>query len=136
VISEYLNVMDHRARTSLSAVAMTGGVLATASFAFFGARAGISAAAGAALAGVNLWAWARIVAALLPEDQGGAHAQSRAAWVLVAGLKVLAWVAIAWLLMRHGLVQVGPLLVGLLSLPIGIAIGSLVSDRSAVPEDP
>jgi hypothetical protein len=53
----------------------------------------------------------------------------------VAGLKVLAWGAIAWLLMRHGLISVAPLLVGLLSLPIGIAIGSLVSDRSAIPED-
>jgi hypothetical protein len=54
---------------------------------------------------------------------------------LVASLKVLAWIAIAWLLMRHGLVAVAPMMVGLLSLPIGIAIGSLVSDRSAVPED-
>src|SRR5271156_932813 len=98
LISEYLNVMDRRARTSLLAVGTTGGVLALAAFAFLGARAGLSAAAGAGLAAANLWAWAGIVSALLPEGEGGAHAQSPAAWVLVAGLKVLAWVAIAWLL--------------------------------------
>jgi len=127
--------MDRRGRTSLLAVGATGGVLTLAAFAFFGSRAGLSAAAGAALAAGNLWAWARIVAALLPEGQGGAKSQSRAAWVLVATLKVLAWVALAWLLMRHGLVEPAPMLVGLLSLPIGIAIGSLVSDRS-IAEDP
>jgi hypothetical protein len=118
------------------AVAATGGALALAAFAFFGVRAGVSAAAGAALAAANLWGWARIVSALLPEGEKGARAQNRAAWVLVAGLKVLAWIALAWLLMRHGLVEVAPMLVGLLSLPIGIAIGSLVSDREPVPEDP
>jgi ATP synthase I subunit len=128
--------MDARARTSLVAVGATGAALALGAFAFFGTRAGLSAAAGAALGAGNLWAWARIVSALLPESPGGARAQSRAAWVLVASFKVLAWIAVAWLLMRHGLVQVASMFVGLLSLPIGIAIGSLVSDRSAVPEDP
>jgi hypothetical protein len=127
--------MDRRGRNSLMAVGVTGAVLTVAAFAFFGARAGLSAAAGAALGAGNLWAWARIVVALLPEGHGGAKAQSRAAWVLVAALKVLAWVALAWLLMRHGLVEPAPMFAGLLSLPIGIAIGSLVSDRS-VAEDP
>jgi hypothetical protein len=117
------------------AVLLTGAVLALAAFAFSGTRSGLSAGLGALLAAGNLWAWARIVSALLPEDTAGAEAQSGLAWVLVAGLKILAWVAIAWLLMRHGLVAIPPFLVGLLALPIGIAIGSLVSHRSAVPED-
>jgi hypothetical protein len=123
------------ARSHVTAVLIAGGVLSLAVLAFFGARAGLSSALGATLAAGNLWAWARIVTALLPDDAGGAQAQSRTAWILVASLKVLAWIAIAWLLMRHGLVAVAPMMVGLLSLPIGIAIGSLVSDRSAVPED-
>ena len=123
------------ARSHVAAVLIAGGVLSLGVLAFFGARAGLSSALGAALAAGNLWAWARIVTALLPDDAGVAQAQSRTAWILVAGLKVLAWIAIAWLLMRHGLVAVAPMMVGLLSLPIGIAIGSLVSDRSAVPED-
>jgi hypothetical protein len=127
--------MPQAARASLKAVGIAGAVLAGACFAFFGARAALSAAIGAALAAANLWAWARIVAALLPEGREQAEAQTRIAWTLVAGMKILAWVAVAWLLMRHALVEVGPLLVGLLSLPIGIAIGSLVSDRNAVPDD-
>jgi|HubBroStandDraft_1064217.scaffolds.fasta_scaffold01597_7 hypothetical protein len=122
-------------RVHVTAILLSGGVLSLATLAFFGVRAGLSAALGVALATGNLWAWARIVSALLPGDAGGAQAQSRTAWILVAGLKVLAWIAIAWLLMRHGLVAIAPMMVGLLSLPIGIAIGSLVSDRSAVPED-
>jgi hypothetical protein len=43
--------------------------------------------------------------------------------------------AAAWLLMRHGVVSPVPMLVGFGSLPIGIAIGSLVSDRGAASDD-
>jgi hypothetical protein len=43
--------------------------------------------------------------------------------------------ASAWLLMRHGIVSPLPMLIGFGALPIGIAIGSLVSDRSAPPEN-
>ncbi len=123
------------ARPHVIAVLIAGCVLSLSLIAFLGARASLSCAMGAALAAGNLWAWARIVSALLPDDSGAAQSQSRIAWIFVAGLKILAWLAIAWLLMRHGLVAVAPMMVGLLSLPIGIAIGSLVSDRSAVPED-
>jgi hypothetical protein len=48
---------------------------------------------------------------------------------------MLALLSIVWLLMRHALVAPLPMLVGLLSLPFGIAIGSLVSDRDAVSEE-
>jgi hypothetical protein len=123
------------ARIHVTSVLIAGSVLSLALFAFLGPRSALSCALGAALAAGNLWAWSRIVSALLPDDSGTAQSQSRIAWIFVAGLKILAWLAIAWLLMRHGLVAVAPMMVGLLSLPIGIAIGSLVSDRSAVPED-
>jgi hypothetical protein len=39
--------------------------------------------------------------------------------------------AVTWLLMRHGVVSPLPMLVGFGALPIGIAIGSIVSDRGA-----
>jgi hypothetical protein len=119
----------------VTSVLIAGSVLSLSLFAFLGPRSGLSCALGVALAAGNLWAWARIVSALLPDDSVTAQSQSRIAWIFVAALKIVAWVAIAWLLMRHGLVAVAPMMVGLLSLPIGIAIGSLVSDRSAVPED-
>jgi hypothetical protein len=38
-------------------------------------------------------------------------------------------VVAVWLLMRHGVVSPLPMMVGFGALPIGIAIGSLVSDR-------
>ncbi len=46
-------------------------------------------------------------------------------------LKMLGLVGGVWLLMRHGVVSPIPMVVGFGSLPIGIVIGSLVSDRSA-----
>jgi len=126
--------LDRRMRTSLVAVAATGATMALAASVVSGPRAGASAGLGAALAVANLWALARIVAALLPATAPGAQAQSRAAWGLVALVKMVAVLAVAWLLMRHGLVSPVGMLVGVCGLPIGVAIGSLVSDRSEPPQ--
>ncbi len=124
---------DTRLRTSLGAVLVAGGALALSALAFAGLSIGLSVLAGAALAGGNLWLLARIVAELLPSDRAGAEAQSRGGWALVAALKMFGLVALAWLLMRHGIVSPMPMLVGFGALPIGIAIGSLVSDRRPPP---
>jgi hypothetical protein len=48
---------------------------------------------------------------------------------------MLALLALAWLLMRHGIVSPLPMLIGFGALPIGIAIGSLVSDRTPPPDN-
>ena len=64
----------------------------------------------------------------------GAEAQSRGGWAVVAVLKIVGLLALAWLLMRHAIVSPMPKLVGFGALPIGIAIGSLVSDRRPPPE--
>ncbi len=122
-------------RVAVVSVAAAGGVMALGAAAFVGLGAAISVALGAALAVGNLWVLARIIAALLPTDAVAASAQSRAAWALLAVLKMGALFAVVWLLMRHGVVDPLPMLIGFMSLPIGIAIGSLVSDRSAAPED-
>ena len=119
---------------SLRAVVVTGGTLVLVALAFSGAEAALSVAAGSGLAAGNLWLLARIVTALLPDDGPGAEAQSRAGWALVAVLKMLGLLALAWLLMGHGIVSPLPMLVGFGALPIGIAIGSLVSDRSPPPK--
>ena len=126
---------DARLRMSLRAVVIAGGALTLLALAFAGAAAALSVAAGAGLAAGNLWLLARIVTALLPDDRPGAEAQSRAGWALVAVLKMFGLLALAWLLMRHGIVSPLPMLVGFGALPIGIAIGSLVSDRSPPPDD-
>ena len=124
---------DARLRTSIRAVAVAGAALVLFALALAGPGAAVSVAAGAALAAGNLWLLARIVSSLLPGDRVGAEAQSRAGWALVAVLKMFGLLALAWLLMRHGIVSPLPMLIGFGALPIGIAIGSLVSDRSQPP---
>jgi hypothetical protein len=90
---------------------------------------------GAGLGVGNLWAWAQIVVRLLPEDASHASEQTPLAWALVAALKVVAVAGVAWLLIRHGLGSPLPMLIGLASLPIGIAIAPLVSHTRSPPED-
>ncbi len=119
---------DPRLRVYLRAVGWTGGVMALAALAFFGVGTALSVAVGAGIAFANLWALARIVGALLPSTAEGAQ-RGKGAWALVALLKMFGLVAAVWLLMRHGVVSALPLLAGFGALPIGIAIGSLVSDR-------
>jgi hypothetical protein len=122
-------------RAALVAVAVTGAVEAVCAAAFFDLWAALSVALGAALAVGNLWALARIIVALLPDDSATAQAQGRAGWAILAAVKMVGLLGVSWLLMRHGVVSPLAMLIGFLSLPIGIAIGSLVSDRSAPPDD-
>jgi hypothetical protein len=118
-------------RRCLGGVAIAGAVLAVCALAVADARSAFSVAAGGAIATANLWILARIVHALLPSSAEGARAQSRAAWGLVAALKMVGLIGVVWLLMRHGVVAPVAMMLGFGALPIGIAIGSLVSDRTA-----
>ena len=124
-------VLDARMRRCLAGVAIAGGVLAVCALAVADLRSAFSVAMGGAIATANLWILARIVHALLPSTAEGARAQSRAGWALVAALKMVGLVGVVWLLMRHGVVAPVSMMVGFGALPIGIAIGSLVSDRTA-----
>ena len=129
--------LDARLRASLVAVGLTGATFALVALAFFGVSAAFSVGVGAGLATVNLWALARIVAALLPGETGGPNGgtggspgpSGAVAWALLGIVKMFALFAVVWLLMRHGVVSGLPMVVGFGALPIGIAIGSLVSDR-------
>jgi hypothetical protein len=122
-------------RRVLAAVAITGAVLSVGALAVSGLWSAFSVAVGAAIATANLWVLARVVRALLPTDAEGARTQSRGAWALVAALKMVGLFGVVWLLMRHGVVAPLSLVVGLGSLPIGIAIGGLVSDRNAPADE-
>jgi hypothetical protein len=118
--------LDPRLRTAILLVGLTGLGFTVAAAFFFGIRVAWSVGIGAALAALNLWALARVI------STQGDEAPSRRRGVL-AVVKMLGLVAVVWLLMRHGVASPIPMVVGLGSLPIGIVIGSLVSDRS-VPE--
>jgi hypothetical protein len=129
---------DARLRATLASVAACGAVLTLGSLPVLGPARTISVATGAALAAANLWVLARIVTALLPGappgDDGGHRPEPEprraGAWTLLALTKMGALFALVWLLMRYSLVSPIPMLAGFASLPLGIAIGSLVSDRS------
>jgi hypothetical protein len=127
--------LDARMRRCLLAVALSGAASTSGALVVFGARSAFSVALGSGIATGNLWVLGRIVGALLPSEAAGARAQSKAGWVLVAMLKMVGLIGLLWLLMRHGVVSPLSLMAGFGSLPIGIAIGSLVSDRSAPAED-
>jgi hypothetical protein len=128
--------LDRRMRTSIAAVALCAAAFTLAALAFASGGAALSVACGGGLAAGNLWALARVVAALLPDSRRAAQSQSRGAWSLLAALKMVGLIAVAWLLMRRGVASPLPMLIGFGALPIGIAIGSLVSDRSGQTEDP
>jgi hypothetical protein len=123
--------LDGRMRTALLWVAISGAGRAGGGAALSGARDGLSVAVGASLATANLWALARVVGALLPDDDRAAARQGRGAWSLLALSKTAGLLVVAWLLLRYRVTSPLPMLVGFASLPIGIAIGSLVSDRSS-----
>jgi hypothetical protein len=87
----------------------------------------MSVAVGGAVGTVNLWVLARIIGAFLP-----IHSPAVGTFTF---LKMLGLFGLVWLLMAMGVVDPLPVVVGLGALPIGIAIGTLVSDRTA-PKDP
>jgi ATP synthase I chain len=123
--------LDPRLRTAIVSVAVVGVGLSIAALCVFGLSVAWSVAIGGAIAALNLWALARIMVPMLPADEAGARPGKRGRHALAAILKMLGLVGGVWLLMRHGVVSPIPMVVGFGSLPIGIVIGSLVSDRSA-----
>jgi len=122
--------MDARIRASFVGIAIVGAAFSVAAACMWSYKAGWSVAAGAAVAALNVYAIARIVSALVPADDA-ARPQSRMAWALLAVLKLLALFSIVALLIGSGLVSPPAMVGGFATLPFGIAIAQLVSDRSA-----
>jgi hypothetical protein len=128
--------LDARMRAAIIAVAVVGGAFTAFAAAMFSLAIAFSVGVGAIIATANLWILARIMNALLPGDSDSAPAGSgqknqSSGWAFVALLKMLGLFAGVWILMSKHLVEPLPLLCGFGALPIGIAIGSIVSDRTA-----
>ncbi len=126
--------LDPRLRMSLYAVLATGTLFALVGGTKFGLHVGMSVAIGAGAAALNLWALAKIIRALMTPGA----AKSVAGWSIAFMLKLLFLIGGLWLLLAWGVVSTLPLAVGYGTLPIGIAIGSLVSDKAGhgSEEDP
>jgi hypothetical protein len=132
--------LDPRTRTAIAAVGAFGAMFAITGAAAWGARTGLSVAAGAAVAMLNLYGLAKILGAMVAGRAGAGEEDGRAAqedgassamWGLFALVKVFALFGGVWLLMSAKIVDPLPLVVGWGALPVGIAIGSLLSDKTA-----
>ena len=120
-------VGDAPMRAAILSVLVSGLCLAIAGLAFFGARAGLGAAIGGAIAAANLWVFARLGQAFV------SRRGRTAPWGVVALLKLLALFGGVWLILGSGVVSGLSLAVGYAALPIGITLASLFGPKP--PED-
>ena len=124
-----LKLGDARLKTTFLVVAVTGGLL-TLGGAFYGGMVPASSAAIGAMAALsNLYVLTKIVGAVaVPHED--ARANAGFAWGVIALGKIMLLFGGLWVLMTRHLVDPIPLVVGYGSLPIGIAIGAIVSDKT------
>jgi hypothetical protein len=124
-----LATFDGRLLSALIAVVLTGTLLAVAARLLWGMRLAISVEAGGAIAASNLYVLSRIVHGMTLSGLSGAGGGA-AAWGVVALVKMLLLFGGIWWVMARGLADPIGLVVGYGALPIGIAIGSIVSDKT------
>jgi len=125
-----LRRLPQRVVASLVAVVASAVALGLGSLAVLGSKMAMSVALGGLIAAVNLWALARIVVRLLPEPSEAPTPASSLPWSLAAAAKVAALLALLFFLMNCSFVAPMALVAGFGALPIGIAVGSFVRDRS------
>ncbi len=116
-------VLDGALKAALLSVIAAAVVLTVAAAVWQGFRAGLGVACGGLLASANLWIFAYIGRGIL---SGGKRTRI---WGLIAVVKVIALLAIFWLLIQSGAVSGFALAVGYVALPIGAVVGTVVSPR-------
>jgi hypothetical protein len=121
--------LDPRMCTALAAVAAFGGMFAIGAGSAWGLRTATSVAVGALIALLNLYGLARILSSLVGGHASEGESNPGLMGVL-AVVKICGLFGGVWLLMARHLVDPIPLVVGWGALPIGITIGSLVSDKT------
>ncbi len=121
--------LDVRVLTAVLTVGSVAIMIAGLAAWRFGARAGISALVGGGVATLNLYVLARSIGRLLADDGKDTAAKIKAMRGLGALLRLLLlYAGVTFLLVQH-LVDPIPFGVGYLSLPVGILVASLLSDR-------
>jgi hypothetical protein len=117
---------DARLVSVMVAVVLSGALMALMAFFVWGARLGVSVVVGGVIAASNLYVLSRIAHAVVVGGQGS----GAAAWGAIALGKMALLFGSIWWVMARGLVDPLGLVAGYGSLPIGIAIGSIVSDKT------
>lgn len=115
--------MDGAMIAAIIAVAGCGVLLAIGALIMAGGRAALGVTIGAVIATSNLWLLAYILRGVLSGSRW-----SRA-WGTIGGLKLLALLGGAWLLMRTEIVAGLHLVIGYGALPIGATLGSMLAPR-------
>jgi hypothetical protein len=126
--SEATRALDPRTRTAIVGVAAFGTLFVIGAGCGWGLRAAVSVAVGVLIAVANLYGLARILGALVGARTG--EDPNAGIWGVLAVVKVVGLFGGVWLLMTSHLVDPIGLVVGWGSLPVGIAVGSLVSDKT------
>jgi hypothetical protein len=125
---------DRAFRTVFATVGVTGVALAAGDLAWRGESGAASVLVGAGVALANLYILRRILSVVLvPHSDASTH--GAAAWGVISIGKLMILCGAMWALMTRHLVAPIDLFVGYGSLPIGIALGSIVSDKTD-PETP
>ncbi len=125
---------DRAFRVVFATVAVSGAILALGAAPLRGVSGAVSVVVGTTLALANLYVLRRILSAILaPHSDAASH--GAAAWSIISLGKLMFLCTGMWLLMTRHLVAPMELFVGYGALPIGIAIGALVSDKTD-PEPP
>ena len=120
---------DHSLGTVFLSVSVAGVLIIVTMSIGVGAAAGYSAGLGVVTALSNLYVLSRIVSALaVPHVDSKQNAAF--AWGVIALGKIMVLFGGLWFLMTRHLVDPIPLVVGYGSLPIGIAIGAVVSEKT------
>ncbi len=112
------------------AVGLSGALMTVTAAFVWGTRMGVSVAAGSTIAASNLYVLTRIVHAMIDGNPDGSRGSSAGAWGVIAVGKMILLFGGIWWVMTRALVDPIGLLVGYGSLPIGIAIGAIVSDKT------
>jgi hypothetical protein len=121
--------MDRLLRATFMTVGGAALVLVAGGAVLGGAAAAASITAGALVALSNLFVLSRIVAiVVVPTAEGPSHA--RMVWSVIALAKTMVLFGGVWLLVTRHMVDPIQLVVGYGCLPIGIAIGAVVSEKT------
>jgi len=120
---------DQAFRRAFYTVGACGGALTAGAAILRDGSTAVSVVTGAAIGLSNLYVLAKIVAAVAVPHRD-ARENGAFVWGVIALGKLMILCGIMWLLMTRRLVDPIPLVLGYGSLPMGIAIGGVVSDKT------
>lgn len=116
--------LDPALVAAIKGVAVCAVILTLGALVGFDGRTALGVGLGGLLATLNLIAFILIGRGFLAQKGRSAP------WAIVGGIKLLALIAVGWLIIRSGIVSALSLAAGYGALPIGITMGSLFAKKA------